>query len=122
MTSTFPAKIKEHDPVAECDILWKYRGMVFYDDENKVTQTIISDNCEWKTRKRDDPESYTGWYLISIDENENLHPWMITHHILDYIADHDQADNIEVIKAEEEEEEEEEGSDDDEEVLVTAAI
>lgn len=60
---------------------------MLYDDENKVNQTIISENFEWRTRSTTELEdSYTGWYLISMDENGVVYPWMISQsqHVIDY--------------------------------------
>ena len=42
---------------------------------------------------------YTGWYLISSDENGELSPWNICQDVIDIIAKYPQADNIEIVKA-----------------------
>ena len=76
--------MKEKCSVTEVDLLKKYWGLVLYDGENKVNQTIISENLEWRTRSTTELEdSYTGWYLISMDENGVLYPWMISQHVID---------------------------------------
>jgi hypothetical protein len=45
-------------------------------------------NMEWHKRNMKRGFDYTGWYLMSIDENGEYHSWDV---------DHEQGPNVEVI-------------------------
>jgi hypothetical protein len=50
-----------NDPVSEQRILQKYKGLVFYDAENGVNQTMYDGNMEWHKRNMKRVFDYTGW-------------------------------------------------------------
>lgn len=87
-----------NDPVSEQRILQKYKGLVFYDAENEVNQTMYDGNMEWHKRNMKRGFDYTGWYLMSIDENGEYHSWDVDNKVCDMLADHEQGPDVEVIR------------------------
>lgn len=89
--------IKHNDVVSERKLLEKYKGLTFWDDEEKCYQTIVEDNLEWRTRTRD-KTSYTGWYCIAEDEKGDCSPWEICDSLGTFISMCDQPEGVKVIE------------------------
>lgn len=87
-----------NDPVAKAKILNKYKGLKFFDEENNVRQVMSATELEWRRKNKKDTNSYTGWYLVSIDENNEEWPWEICQQVCDMLADSEQDPCIEVIR------------------------
>ena len=87
-----------NDPVAKAKILNKYKGLKFHDEENNVRQVMSATELEWRRKNKKDTNSYTGWYLVSIDENNEEWPWEICQQVCDMLADSEQDPSIEVIR------------------------
>jgi hypothetical protein len=89
--------IKHNDVVSERKLLEKYKGLMFWDDQEKCYQTIVEDNLEWRTRTRD-KTSYTGWYCIAEDEKGDCSPWEICDSLGTFISMCDQPEGVKVIE------------------------
>ena len=93
-TRTFRAWVEDwekeqmfvNDPVAKARILNKYKGLVFYDQENGVRQVMSGTELEWRRKNMRDKNSYSGWYLVSIDEKNEEWPWEICQEVCDMLA------------------------------------
>jgi hypothetical protein len=97
----------QNDPVAKARLIQKYKGLVFFDKENNLRQTMSSTELEWRRKSKGADNSYTGWYLVSVDENDEEWPWEIGDGVCEMLADCEQNACIEIIRKHQESEEEE---------------
>ena len=67
---------KDKDAVAEVWLLEKYKGLAFFDPEEKITYTIVEKNLEWyKSSKRKGIEG--GWYIVATSDEDEVESFMI---------------------------------------------
>jgi hypothetical protein len=99
--------IKNKDVVSEIRLLDKYKGLVFYDEDDEKTYTIESKNMEWynKSRKK---KIDGGWYLLATSDEDEMDTFLIEDELCLQIAETPQADGIEIITRPVEEGKEEE--------------
>jgi len=100
--------IKDKDAVAEVRLLEKYKGLAFFDPEDKITYTIESKNMEWfRARKKKGIDG--GWYVVATSDDDEIESFMIEDELCQQISDTPQEEGIEIIRraAEEEGKEEE---------------
>jgi hypothetical protein len=78
--------IKDKDAVAEVRLLEKYKGLAFFDPEDKITYTIESKNMEWfrasKKKGIDD-----GWYVVATSDDDDIESFMIEDELYQQIVD-----------------------------------
>ena len=100
--------IKDRDAVAEVQLLEKYKGLAFFDPEDKITCTIESKNMEW-FRASKKKGIGGGWYVVATSDNDEIESFIIEDELCQQIADTPQEEGIEIIRraAEEEGKEEE---------------
>ena len=95
--------IKDKDAVAEVRLLEKYKGLAFFDPEEKITYTIVEKNLEWyKSSKRKGIDG--GWYIVATSDEDEVESFMIEDELFMLIADTPQENGIEIIRREVEEE------------------
>ena len=102
--------IKHNDVIAEVKLLEKYKGLAFWDPNDKTTYTIDSENIQWfRSSKRKGIDG--GWYVMATSDDDEIESFMIEDKLCKLIADTPtpQDEDIEIIKraAEDESKEEE---------------
>ena len=98
--------IKRNDVVAEVKLLEKYKGLAFWDPNDKTTYTIGSENMQWfRSSKKRGIDG--GWYVLATNDDDEQESFMIEDELCRQIADTPQNADIEIIKKAAEEEEEE---------------
>jgi hypothetical protein len=101
--------IKDNDVVSEMRLLEKYKGLAFFDPDDKVTYTIESNNMQWfRASKKRGIDG--GWYVVATSDDDEMESFMIEDELCMQIANTPQDEGIEVIEraAEEEGKQEEE--------------
>ena len=97
--------LKKNDCVAE----GKYKDLVFYDMDNKVTFVVWNKNVEYRRASRK-LVGEGGWALIYVtpnaDKNSNGEAWTICEETIAMIATTEQAPGVEIICRRESESEE----------------
>ena len=87
------------DAVAEVRLLEKYKGLVFYDPEDKNTYMIESKKMEWyKQSKRKGIDGC--WYVVATSDDDEIESFMIEDEFCQQIANRPQDDSVEVIRRE----------------------
>ena len=86
----------KNDPVAEAQLLEKYKGLVFVDPNYGTTYTIHDKNLEFQRRNRRQNID-GGWTVIAVDENDENEGYVIEQELIDMIVDHAQAENIDIV-------------------------
>ena len=95
--------IKDNDVVSEMRLLEKYKGLAFFDPEDKVTYTIESKNMQWfRASKRKGIDG--GWYVVATSDDDEMESFMIEDELCRQIANTPQDEGIEIIKRAAEEE------------------
>ena len=78
--------IKDKHAVAEVCLLEKYKGLAFFDPEEKITYTIVEKNLEWyKSRKRKGING--GWHIVATSDEDEVESFMIEDELCIQIAD-----------------------------------
>ena len=88
--------LMKNDPVAEAQLLEKYKGLVFVDPNYGTTYTIHDKNLEFQRRNRRQNID-GGWTVIAVDENDENEGYVIEQELIDMIVDHAQAENIDIV-------------------------
>ena len=88
--------LMKNDPVAEAQLLEKYKGLVFMDPNYDTTYTIHDKNLEFQRRNRR-KKIDGGWTVIAVDENNENEGYVIEQDLIDMILDHAQAPDIEIV-------------------------
>jgi hypothetical protein len=95
--------IQHNDVVAEVRLLDRYKGLAFWDPNDKTTYTIDSGNMQWfRSSKKRGIDG--GWYDLATNDDDEMETFMIEDELCRQIADTPQNGDIEIIKKAEEEE------------------
>ena len=91
------AAIMENDPVAEAQLLEKYKNIVFLDPDTEKSWKIYPTNLEWfKASKRQGISK--GWHVIGISEDDEEESFEIEDELLSQMADTPQEEGVVVIR------------------------
>ena len=85
--------LKNNDVIAEVRLIEKYKGLLFYDPDNKSMYTVYPKNLEWARGRGG------GWSLICQPADDDLdnEPFLIGDMVIGLIANTDQEESVEII-------------------------
>ena len=92
--------LRQNDPVAEAQLLEKYKNLVFHDPDNDTTYTVHDKNLEYHRRNKKKGID-GGWAVIGVEEDDDNEPFVVGQMLIDLIADHEQAPGVQIVRLEE---------------------